>query len=531
MNAVIMAAGTASRFAPLSYEKPKGLLKVKGEILIERQICQLIEAGIKDIIVVVGYMADQFMYLEDKFGVRIVLNEDYNRYNNTSSIIRIIDELGDTYLCSSDNYFPKNVFVEKPKDSYYSALYAEGDTTEYCLTTDNDGNIIDVKVGGANSWYMAGHVFFNKKFSEKFREILKKEYDRGETRQGYWEDVYIRYISELPPLKIHKYQFHDIEEFDSLEELREFDTDYINNTGCKIFHNICDVIKCEEKDIYNIVVLKNGMTNSSFAFSCKKNGRKYVYRHPGIGTEEFINRDSEYFSMQVAQELQLDKTFVYMHPTEGWKISYYVENACILDYHNEKELAQAMSILGNLHKANVQSKYDYRLWDKATDFLHKVQCLHKDDTSVFYILHDKIELLYKYVQKDGWSECLNHCDALAANFLIGEDGDMNLIDWEYSGQGDTAQDLGSFIACSDMSYEEALSAIDMYLGYKATDTELRHYLAYTAIASYCWYLWAICQEANSVDTGVFLNLWYRYANFYYEKAIVMYTKDFSIFQE
>ena len=35
-NAIIMAAGTASRFAPLSYEKPKALIEVKGEILIER---------------------------------------------------------------------------------------------------------------------------------------------------------------------------------------------------------------------------------------------------------------------------------------------------------------------------------------------------------------------------------------------------------------------------------------------------------------------------------------------------------------
>jgi CTP:phosphocholine cytidylyltransferase-like protein len=47
-----MAAGTSSRFAPLSYEKPKGLLKVKGEILIERQIRQLQEAGITDITIV-----------------------------------------------------------------------------------------------------------------------------------------------------------------------------------------------------------------------------------------------------------------------------------------------------------------------------------------------------------------------------------------------------------------------------------------------------------------------------------------------
>ena len=74
-----MAAGTASRFAPLSYEKPKGLLKVKGEILIERQIRQLQEAGISDIVIVVGYMAEKFMYLSNKLGVKIVINEDAKR--------------------------------------------------------------------------------------------------------------------------------------------------------------------------------------------------------------------------------------------------------------------------------------------------------------------------------------------------------------------------------------------------------------------------------------------------------------------
>lgn len=35
-NAVIMAAGLSSRFAPISYERPKGVLKVRGEVLIER---------------------------------------------------------------------------------------------------------------------------------------------------------------------------------------------------------------------------------------------------------------------------------------------------------------------------------------------------------------------------------------------------------------------------------------------------------------------------------------------------------------
>ena len=52
-NAVVLAAGLSSRFVPISYEKPKGLLTVRGEVLIERQIEQLLEAGINEIIVVV----------------------------------------------------------------------------------------------------------------------------------------------------------------------------------------------------------------------------------------------------------------------------------------------------------------------------------------------------------------------------------------------------------------------------------------------------------------------------------------------
>ena len=75
-NAVIMAAGTASRFAPLSYEMHKALITVKGEVLIERQIRQLKEAGVPEIYIVTGYKSEQFEYLKEKFGVHLVHNSE-----------------------------------------------------------------------------------------------------------------------------------------------------------------------------------------------------------------------------------------------------------------------------------------------------------------------------------------------------------------------------------------------------------------------------------------------------------------------
>lgn len=256
-NAIIMAAGTASRFVPLSAERPKGLLEVKGEILIERQIRQLQEAGITDITIVVGYKAEMFEYLKDKFGVDIVLNEDYYRYNNTSSVIRVLDKLDNTYICSSDNYFPKNVFLEEPTQSFYSALYAEGETNEYCLTTDESGNITAVEVGGRDSWYMIGHVYFSDDFSQMFRTLLAQEYEKEETKQGYWEDVYIKHLQSLPLMQIHRYKEHEIEEFDSIDELRLFDESYFNDTRSSVVKDIANRLDCKESEISAFTRIKH----------------------------------------------------------------------------------------------------------------------------------------------------------------------------------------------------------------------------------------------------------------------------------
>ena len=62
-NAVLMAAGYGRRLAPITDTVPKGLLQIRGEVLVERQIEQLIAAGIEEIFLVVGYRKDQFSYL------------------------------------------------------------------------------------------------------------------------------------------------------------------------------------------------------------------------------------------------------------------------------------------------------------------------------------------------------------------------------------------------------------------------------------------------------------------------------------
>ena len=276
-NAVIMAAGTSSRFAPLSFEKPKALIEVKGEILIERQIRQLQNAGISEIYIVTGFKAEMFYYLEEKFGVHIVKNPDYNTRNNNSSIYAVKDILANTYICSADNYFAENPFESEVNDSYYSAVFAEGETKEWCMKYTDDGTITDVTVGGNNAWYMLGHAFWSKDFSTKLVSILKAEYNRPETADLFWENIYINHIDELS-MKIRKYEEGIIFEFDTLDELRMFDTSYISDTRCEILKNIATELNCVESDITNITAYKDNSNEASgFAFKVGKNKYSYSY--------------------------------------------------------------------------------------------------------------------------------------------------------------------------------------------------------------------------------------------------------------
>lgn len=276
-SAIILAAGTSSRFAPLSKEMPKALIEVKGEVLIERQIRQLREVGIEKIIIVVGYMKEHFEYLIDKYGVVIIENNDYLTRNNNASIYVAKNFIRNTYICSSDNYFVENPFEREVDDSYYAAVYAEGDTAEWCMTEDEEGYINSVTIGGSNAWYMLGHVFWNEKFSEKFLTILEEVYDNPETVDMLWEKIYIAHLNELK-LKIRKYKDDVIFEFDTLDELRKFDYSYISNTRSLIIKKICEENNWQENFLTKIVSYKEDNNSAAgFTFCCQGNKYKYDY--------------------------------------------------------------------------------------------------------------------------------------------------------------------------------------------------------------------------------------------------------------
>ncbi len=281
-NAIIMAAGISSRFAPISYEKPKALIEVRGEVLIERQIRQLLEAGIHEIIIVVGCQKEQFFYLRDRYPVTIVENKEYLVRNNHSSVYAAREYLRNTYICSADNYFALNPFEKETQGAYYAAVFSPGETGEWCLTTDADDLITQVAIGGRACWYMLGHAFWSEAFSRSFLRILEKEYDKEETKTKLWEDIYKEHIGELP-MKIRRYPKEQIYEFDSLDELRLFDSSYIEHSGSRIMEKLAAAFGCPESAFTNMEPLKSGSGDIiGVLFQCGAQRYAYSYEKESI---------------------------------------------------------------------------------------------------------------------------------------------------------------------------------------------------------------------------------------------------------
>ena len=283
-NAVIMAAGTSSRFAPLSYEMPKALTEVKGEVLIERQIRQILDAGIKDVIIVTGYKKEQLEYLKQKFGVRLVENKEYLTRNNNSTINAVKDLLNNSYVCSSDNYFAEDPFEPVVDDSYYAAVWSDGPTQEWCLTEDAEGYIDSVRIGGNDAWYMLGHTFWNEKFSRRFLQILEDIYDVPDTAGKLWEAIYMEHLDELK-MKIRRYPDNYIFEFDTLDELREFDKSYKDDTRSVIIKDIAARLGCAERQITGVSVYKT-LDNTASGIYLDAAGKKYRYDYDTAELEE-----------------------------------------------------------------------------------------------------------------------------------------------------------------------------------------------------------------------------------------------------
>ena len=521
-RAVILAAGAGGRLAPLSYERPKAMFTVRGEVLVERLIRQLNEAGIEDISVVVGYRKDEFFYLAQKFGVRIIVNADYAESNSAASLYLARDAMSCAYVCASDQYFTQNPFSPYEYTSFASATVLPGPTTEQVLACDKKRYLACVADSAKGGLFLQGPAYFAAPEAAAFATALEAEHARPEAREKHWESVIAAHLADVRVLAKEN-EPGALFEFNDINDLCVFDADFMSNVDSDILDNICRTLDCTRDEIVDVETAKAGLTNLSVLFCVR--GTTYVYRYPGPGTSAIINREAEAYSLGVAKKLGLDETYVYEDPHEGWKISRFIHGCTPFDYRNDAHVAGALAIGRKLHESGEVSPWSFDNWDEAVNIIKILKDAEYPLPSDFEELFAQVEELSRFVAAESGAPVLCHNDFYGPNFLVKGDT-MQLIDWEYSAMGDYASDIGNFIAQgSGYTVEESIACLDKYFGRTPTDAEVRHCMAMTALVGYYWYVWAIFKGMQGNPVGEWLYLWYQSARTFSAWALPRYRED------
>ena len=509
-NAVILAAGYGMRMVPINTEEPKGLLEVKGETLIERLISQLHEVGVQNIKVVVGFMKEHYEFLIDKYNVKLVVNSHYKDWNNIYSLFLVKDDISDTYVLPCDVWFEKNPFSTIEDESWY--LFGEEQVPGSNWQVKNNEK---VRFNSSKGNKMIGLAYLNEMQGKNISKLLEKSIEEKQYT-SFWEDVLENKKKFLLKGKLISDNSHA--EINSYEQLLDLDSGstHLKSDAIEIIE---DILKVNKKDIHNIHTLKKGMTNRSFIFTV--NNKRYIMRIPGEGTDKLIDRKEEYDVYQKVKTEPYTEKILYLNPDNGYKISEFLENTRNSDANNFQDVKNSMSVLRQFHKQNYQVNHTFDIW-RQIDFyesLRNTDSAYRDYSET----KNNVLKLKKFIEDniDRWSLC--HIDANSDNFLIDQNENVFLIDWEYAGMQDPDLDIAMYAIYAGYNKDKIDELIDIYYENKCKDNIRHKIYAYVAVGGLLWSNWCEYKQSLGLDFGEYSIAQYRYAK-EYSKLVLKYLE-------
>ena len=225
-RAVFIAAGFGTRLVPITLNTHKPLVRVHGERIIDSLIDACLEAGIEEIYIVRGYLAEQFDQLLYKYPmIRFLENPLYNEANNISSALVA------RYLLSNAYVFEADLLLYNPKiirkyhyRSDFLGIRTER-TDDWCFEVA-DGLIKEEKVGGTDCWQMVGISYCNHDDGQKLSQDIADVYAAPGGRERYWEQVPLVYRKKHYNVELRECTSEDVIEIDTFRELKQIDKTY-----------------------------------------------------------------------------------------------------------------------------------------------------------------------------------------------------------------------------------------------------------------------------------------------------------------
>lgn len=509
-QAVILAAGAGMRMIPLNMEVSKGLLEVNGEVLIERLIHQLQEVGIREIYVVVGFMKEKYEYLIDAYGVELIVNPEYALKNNLHSLYLAREHLTNAYVIPCDSWCSHNPFSREELYSWY--MVTDRFDHDSSVRVSHKGELMAVPKGtGGNS--MIGICYLTQPDSDTVCTRLEAMNAEPRYDDVFWEETLRDKGRMIVPARLM--DAGEAVSIKTFEQLRELDSqsDHLKSEAIR---TICDALHADMEEITQVTVLKKGMTNRSFLFSCK--GKRYIMRIPGEGTAQLVDRRHEAAVYQAIREKNICDDIAYISPDNGYKITEYLADARVCNPEKAEDVRRCMQRLREFHELRLtvahafdifgQIEFYESLWNGAPS-------IYKD----YRQTKENVFSLRGYIDAHVQERVLTHIDAVPDNFLFvkRDDGseEIRLIDWEYAGMQDPHVDIAMFCIYALYDRRQVDETIAAYFPGGCSEAVRLKIYCYIAACGLLWSNWCEYKWTLGVEFGEYSLRQYRYAKEYY----------------
>ena len=210
MKAIILSAGQGKRLLPLTADRPKCLLSIEGQSLIEWQIGELFKSGIDRVLVVTGYHADRVEdLLSRRYGpdrVEVLYNPTYPWADNLFSCWVARDEMSEEFvLLNGDTLFESAVLnrllaapvrpvtVVTHKKPHYDA-----DDMKVSLQGDRLVRIGKKLAAGKVDAESIGMILFREKGPLMFRKAVEKALNDPSAIKKWYLSVIDRMAQSMP---------------------------------------------------------------------------------------------------------------------------------------------------------------------------------------------------------------------------------------------------------------------------------------------------------------------------------------------
>ena len=225
-RAIFIAAGFGSRMVPVTLNTPKPLVRVNGTRIIDTLLDAVYEAGIEEVIIVRGYLSEQFDQLLYKYpNIKFVENPAFNDANNISSTMCIRYDLENAYVLEADLLLSNKSLIHKYNYSSNFLGIKMDRSDDWCFEV-KDGIIKNQKVGGENVYQEVGISYWSKEDGKKLAEDIKATYDMPGGHERYWDQVPFVFFPKNYNVEIRECKKEDIVEIDTFKELQAIDKTY-----------------------------------------------------------------------------------------------------------------------------------------------------------------------------------------------------------------------------------------------------------------------------------------------------------------